>query len=265
MEKHAKTICVENLSWQPSKERPPVLDGLEFTLEAGNFYGILGANGSGKTSLMRHLLRLYASKSSILLGEKPLEEWKQKALAELLSYVPQNTVIEADFTVEEIVMMGRTPYRRRFEPETELDKQVVLKAMQWTNCEQFKEKSITELSGGEVQRVVAARAIAQEAEWIFLDEPTSHLDLKHQIELMDLMQRLCQEKKVTIVAVLHDVNLAMQYCTHLLLMKQGRLCAAGKTEAVSTKEQLAMIYEMEFEEARLAGGRRYLVPQSFAK
>ncbi|MBQ9120422.1 MAG: ABC transporter ATP-binding protein [Lachnospiraceae bacterium] len=265
MREQGKTICVKDLNWQPEKERQPVLDGLEFTLEAGNFYGILGANGSGKTSLMRHLLRLYASKNSICLGEKPLEEWKQKALAKMLSYVPQNTVIEVDFTVEEIVMMGRTPYRKRFEPETEQDKQAVLKAMQWTNCEQFKDKSVTELSGGEVQRVVAARAIAQETEWIFLDEPTSHLDLKHQIELMDLMQRLCQEKGVTIVAVLHDVNLALQYCTHLLLMKNGKLCAAGKSECVGTKEELATIYEMEFEELKLENGGRYLIPVNFVK
>lgn len=260
-----ETIQVEALSWQPAKERPPVLEDVSFTLDAGHFYGILGANGSGKTSLLRHLLRLYASKNAIYFSGKPLEEWKQKALAKQLSYVPQNTVIEADFTAEEIVMMGRTPHRGRFEPETERDKQAVAQAMKWTNCEQFKDKSVTSLSGGEVQRVVAARAIAQEAEWIFLDEPTSHLDLRHQIELMDLMQRLCREKNVTVVAVLHDVNLALQYCTHLLLMKGGRLCAVGEAESVGTAAQLAEIYEMEFEETELFSGRRYLIPKSFVK
>ncbi len=259
------TIQVEQLSWQPSKERAPVLRNIAFTLEPGNFYGILGANGSGKTSLLRHLLRLYASKNSIVLGDKALEEWKQKALAQKLSYVPQNTNVEADFTVEEIVMMGRNPYRKHFEPETEEDWTIVRQAMEWTHCAQLAQKSVLQLSGGEVQRVLAARAIAQKAEWIFLDEPTSHLDLKHQIELMDLMQKLCSEKKATIVAVLHDVNLALQYCTQLLLMKEGALTAEGAVEQVGTAEGFAKIYGMDFAEVKLPGGRRYLVPASFVK
>ncbi len=256
--KNNLSVC--GLSWKPTSSDKPVLSDLNFTLESGHFYGILGANGSGKTSLIKHLLRLLPSRQSICLGSKFLEEYRQKELAKLLSYVPQNTVSGADFTAKEFVMMGRSPYIGRFELPGEEDVRAVEEAMQLTNCSEFAPRSILHLSGGELQRVVAARAIAQGTDWIFLDEPISHLDLRHQIELMEVMKKLCREKMVTVIAVLHDINLALDYCDRLLLMKGGKLFASGKTEEVASEENLRAVYGIGFEETVTASGRRYLVP-----
>lgn len=255
-----ENLSVCRLSWEPISSDKPVLSDLNFTLEPGHFYGILGANGSGKTSLVKHLLRLLPSKQSICLGGKFLEEYRQKELAKRLSYVPQNTVSEADFTAKEFVMMGRSPYIGRFEAPKKEDISAAEEAMRLTNSLAFASKSILCLSGGELQRVVAARAIAQGTDWIFLDEPISHLDLRHQIELMEVMGKLCREKTVTVIAVLHDVNLALHYCDRLLLMKEGNLFASGKTEEVASKENLRMVYGIGFEETVTASGQRYLVP-----
>lgn len=253
-------ICVKKLLWEPKTAARFVLCDISFVLESGYFYGILGANGSGKTSLLRHLLRILPSDKAVCLGEKFLEEYRQKDLAKILSYVPQSTVPEADFTAQELVMMGRTPHMGRFAAPSEEDKEAVREAMRLTNCLAFADRSILCLSGGELQRVITARAIAQGAEWIFLDEPVSHLDLRHQIELMEVMGKLCKIKAATVVAVLHDINLALRYCDRLLMMREGRLFAMGRTEEVVNAENLKAVYGMEFEEAVTASGRRYLVP-----
>lgn len=253
-------IYVNDLSWQPDAKQPEILHHLSFALKPGHFYGILGPNGSGKTSLLRHLLRLLESKKTVLLNGNPLEKWKQKALAQQLSYVPQNTAIEVDFSAEDIVMMGRTPCLGRFEQPSQKDRELVHEAMRMTNCEALAEKSIARLSGGEVQRVVTARAIAQGAEWIFLDEPIAHLDLKHQLELMEILLKLTKEGRASVVSVLHDVNLALQFCDYLLLMKEGQLFSAGEASQAASTVNLEQVYDMRFEELKQADGSRFLVP-----
>lgn len=253
-------ISVRELSWRPSGAEKPVLRQVGFTLETGHFYGILGANGSGKTSLLRHLLRLLPAGDAVCLDGKSLKDWKQRPLAKSLSYVPQNTAVEADYTAEELVMMGRTPYIGRFDAPGAEDVRAVREAMRLTNCLGFSEKSVLALSGGELQRVLTARAIAQETPWIFLDEPVSHLDMRHQLELMEVMTGLCAEKGRTVVAVLHDINLALRYCDELLMMKDGALYASGKAQEVADAENLRAVYGLEFEEVRTAAGGRYLIP-----
>ncbi len=254
------SFFVDGLCFEPQSAEKPVLSDVGFSLEKGHFYGILGANGSGKTSLLRHLLRLLPSKKTICFGGHFLEEYRQRELAGLLSYVPQNTVPEADFTAEELVMMGRTPYIGRFGSPGKEDREAVQEAMRLTNCLGFADRSILCLSGGELQRVVTARAIAQGAEWIFLDEPVSHLDSRHQMELMGVMGVLAAKKAATVVAVLHDVNLALHYCDELLLMKEGKLFASGSTVDVGNAEMFGAVYDMGFEEAVAASGQRYLMP-----
>lgn len=251
---------VKNLNWEPKGAEKPVLSSIALSLEPGHFYGILGANGSGKTSLLRHMLRLLPSDKAIFLEELALESWNRKELAKKLAYVPQNTACEADFTAEEIVGMGRFPHQNRFEAASADDKRAVDEAIRMANCEALRRKSVLHLSGGELQRVVAARAIAQEAEWMLLDEPVSQLDIKHQVELMELMKNLCETGNTTVVAVLHDVNLALRYCDRVFLMKEGRLLYSGETQLVINRENLADIYGLPFEELWSESGAKYMVP-----
>lgn len=255
-----KAIQTTQLFWQPQGTARPILNSITTEFEPGHFYGILGANGSGKTSLLKHLLGLLSSEKAVILEDVPIEKWTRKELAKKLSYVPQNTVCEADYTVEEFVMLGRFPHQGRFELVREEDREKIAEALKLTNCEELRFRSVRYLSGGEMQRVVAARAIAQDTPWMFLDEPVSQLDIRHQIELMDIMREICQKKRTTIVAVLHDINLALRYCDRFVLMKQGNIIYSGLAEETVTASNLSEIYGLAFEELFSESGQRYMIP-----
>ncbi|MDE7300016.1 MAG: ABC transporter ATP-binding protein [Lachnospiraceae bacterium] len=255
-------ITVRALSWQPDTERPPVLDTVSLRLEPGHIYGILGPNGSGKTSLLKHILSLLPSQKAVLLNGEPLERQKAGELAKKLSYVPQDTLVEADYTVGELVLMGRSPWLKRFEAPGKKDRELAEEAMRLTNCLQLKDRSVLKLSGGERQRAAAARAVAQGTEWLFLDEPVSSLDLKHQLELMEILARLCGERGTTVVVILHDVNLALRYCDRLILMKEGRLFRFGSVSETASAKTLSEVYGLDFEEIFAADGSRYMIPRT---
>jgi iron complex transport system ATP-binding protein len=146
-----------------------------------------------------------------------------------------------------VVAMGREPYRKNFASLSKLDREKIDEAMEYTNCTHLKDRNIQLLSGGERQRVMIARTIVQDTPWIILDEPVSNLDIKHQYDLMLLLQRLRNEKSKTIVAILHDLNLAYSFCDRIILMKNGEIFAQGDTRQILTVENLKAVYEMEFE------------------
>nr|WP_295680951.1 ABC transporter ATP-binding protein [uncultured Lachnoclostridium sp.] len=242
-----QTIQVNELSWQPQKEEEAILKEICATFLQGGFYGILGPNGSGKTSFIRHILRLLPSDSgSIFLENKELTSYKRKDIAKKMSLVPQNTNIETRFTAYEIVMMGRTPYQKRFQAVSNKDRDIVSEAMKMTNCYNLREAIFSRLSGGEKQRVIIARAIAQQTPWLFLDEPIAHLDVRYQMELMKYLKKLNDSKNTSIITVLHDINLASRYCKQIVLMKNGRIVAAGTTKEVLTIENLNQVFEIPF-------------------
>jgi iron complex transport system ATP-binding protein len=255
-------IVVESLSWHPPKNEKPVLNDLNCLIEKGNIYGIIGPNGSGKTYLVKNLLRfIEAQEGNIILDEIDLRNYKRKDLAKKIALVPQNTALDSSFCTYDIVMMGRIPHQKRFANASEADREMVQKAMQLTDCYQLKDKSVATLSGGESQRVVTARAIAQDTQWLILDEPTSSLDIKHQIELMDSLKKLNEKKDKTIIAVLHDINIAAAYCNRIIMMKDGQIYSNGKTEEVLTEENLNKVYEVDFEILEnLRTGKKYYVP-----
>lgn len=241
-------LKIQNLTWQPNSKQAPVLENLSSQFREGGFYGILGPNGSGKTSLLRHILRFIQGEEGLItLKEKKLSEYRHKELATNLAFVPQNTFIDAEFIVEDIVAMGRTPYQKRFSALSKEDKNIIEHAMEVTNCVQYKKKSFTYLSGGEAQRVLVARAIAQDTPWILLDEPISHLDIKHQVELMETLRELNEKENKTIIAILHDVNLSASYCKDVVLMKNGQIFAAGSVDDILTSENLRQVYEINFD------------------
>lgn len=257
-----ENIHVDNLSWQPVKKASPILDEISIDLNSGKFYGLLGPNGAGKTSFVRQLLKLQgATRGTVELDEIDLNDIRRKDLARSMSFLPQTINNTVEFTVEEIVSMGREPYRKALSPLSDEDKKIIHEAMEFTDCLKFKDKSIRLLSGGERQRVMIARTIAQDTPWIILDEPVSNLDITHQVGLMQLLDRLRVEKKKTIVAILHDINLAATFCSDIVLMKDGKVVVQGTTKQVLTPANLEELYAMKFEVVEPSGkGRTYLVP-----
>ncbi|KNZ41174.1 ABC transporter [Acetobacterium bakii] len=212
----------------------------------GEFVGLIGPNGAGKSTLLKCLSGLLPLKSGeIILEGKDNTTYSQRQRAQMVAVVPQSFDIDYDFSVEDIVLMGRNPYLSFKVKESQYDYDVVTEAMHATKTLQFRKRLFNTLSGGEKQRVIIARAIAQEPDIILLDEPTSALDIHHQIEIMELIRNLNLKKSMTVVAVLHDINLASRYCNRLVLMKNGSVIVDGTPEQVITEENLKKVYDMK--------------------
>lgn len=259
------SINVEHLEWRPDKNKKAILNDISITLNSGEIYGILGPNGAGKSSFVRQLCRLIGyDKGRILLDDVSLEKVDRPTLARKLSFLSQNLSKDVDFTSYDVVAMGREPYRKYFSPLDGEDKKIIEEAMQITDCINLMDKSITTLSGGELQRVMIARTIAQDTPWIILDEPVSSLDIKHQTQIMTMLSELHTQRQKTVIAILHDINLAARFCTRIILMKDGQIIAEGSTKDVLTKDNLKKAYDMEFvfiNQPDSACDFEYIVPQ----
>lgn len=224
----------------------PVLDGLSFAVRKGEFLAILGPNGSGKTTLLRALSRIHRpSAGQVLLEENDLWRLTANRVAREMAAVLQEARLDFDFTVAEAVMLGRTPHLRRWRREGEEDRRACREAMRLCRIEGLSGRPVTELSGGERRRVFIAVALAQETGIILLDEPTSHLDISYQLEILDLLQGLKRQRMLTVIAVLHDLNLAARYADRVLLMKEGRTFALGEPVVVLTVENIRAVYGIE--------------------
>ncbi len=220
-----------------------VLDGISYNLEKSSFTGLIGPNGSGKSTLLKNITRLLIpQQGEIELEGRKISKYKNRELARRVAVVPQSSEVSFDFTVKEIVLMGRSPHLGSFESEKEEDYQIANQVMKVTNTLEFADRSFLNLSGGEKQRVIIARALAQEPELLLLDEPTSHLDINYQLEIFELLKRLNLEDNLSIIVVSHDLNLAAQYCQELILLKDGKIYALGTPEQVITRENLKEVY-----------------------
>ncbi len=221
----------------------PVLDGITFNVERGTFTGVLGPNGSGKTTLVRCLSRvLKPRRGTVLLEDRDLYTENPRRVARKMAVVPQESDTAFSFTVAEVVLMGRFPHLKMFQKEGEKDFAAAARAMELTGTSHLAGRPVTALSGGERQRVVIARALAQEPEVILLDEPTSHLDINHQLEVLELLKRLSRQENLTVICVFHDLNLAAQYCDRLIVMKEGRIFALGRPEEVLTPQNVRNVF-----------------------
>jgi len=253
------TISHLNFSYGNQK----VLKELSIDIRKGKFYSILGPNGSGKTTILRHIQKLLLPQSGkVLLGQDEVRLLKVRDIAKKIATVPQETHIAVDFSVLDFVLAGRAPHLRRFENETPVDYKKANEAMLATNTWQYAHKSVRELSGGELQRVVVARAMVQEPELFLLDEPVSHLDLRHQILILDTVMSYCRRQESTVISVLHDINLAITYSDELIFMKKGRVYAKGKPEEIITEPILKEVYETECIILKNPiDGRPYVIPK----
>jgi iron complex transport system ATP-binding protein len=223
-----------------------VLKDVKFAVKSGEFLGILGPNGSGKTTLLRSISRvLEPHKGTILIGNKDIYVMKSVDVAKQLAVVPQETPVTFDFTALEVVLMGRNPHMPRFKMESKEDLAIAKNSMELTRTWELADRPVTELSGGERQRVIIARALTQEPQILLLDEPTTHLDISNQLEIMDLIKRLCETKKLLIVAVFHDFNLAARYCDSIILLRDGKIVAVGKSEDTLTSENIRKVFSVD--------------------
>ncbi|HCU24263.1 MAG TPA: ABC transporter [Deltaproteobacteria bacterium] len=223
-----------------------VLRSLSFCISVGEFIGVLGPNGCGKTTLLNLLAgTLRPSRGRISLFERDLEKHSRRETARLVSVLPQETFVDFPFTALEVVLMGRSPYLKNFQWEGPRDLEIAHEAMRATDCLAFAERDIRSLSGGERERVLLARALAQEPQVLLLDEPTTHLDLEHQGETYRLLQALHREKQLTLLVVLHDLNFAANACGRVLLLSGGELKADGPPELVMTEARLREVFHTE--------------------
>ncbi len=220
-----------------------VLNCLDFSISRGDFFVIIGPNGSGKTTLMKIISGiLKPTNGKIQIQQKEIGQYSSKTLARTIGYVPQMVQTEFPFSVMEVVLMGRSPHLGLLGIEHHKDVKIAEAAIGFTGVDHLANRKLNELSGGECQRVLIARAICQEPEIMLLDEPTASLDLAHQIRIMDLMEKLREERQITVVMVSHDVNLAAMYGNNILLLKSGQVVKIGSPKEVIRFDTLENAY-----------------------
>jgi iron complex transport system ATP-binding protein len=220
-----------------------ILRGIDLTVTHGEMVGILGPNGSGKSTLIRLLTGEWtADEGEVWLDGQPVKRYSHKARARKVAVLTQETMREIAFTVREVVQMGRHPYQGRWPWATEADRQVVEKVMEETGLLPLGERLVPSLSGGERQRVAIARTMAQEPLLLVLDEPTTYLDIHHQLTILDLLKKWQHECGLTLVVVLHDLNLAAQYCDRLLFLKKGQAVKIGPVKEVLGERLIEEVY-----------------------
>jgi len=232
-----------------------ILKGLDVHLRPKEFLGIIGPNGSGKSMFLKCIYRVQTpSAGKITLNGQNLDELSYRESALQLSVVAQHNFYSFDFSVMEVVLMGRSPHKRLLDRDNADDYEIARRALGVVGMEHCAERNFSSLSGGEQQRVILARALTQEAECMILDEPTNHLDIKYQLQIMDIVRGL----DLTVAAAIHDLNIAALYCDRLIAIKQGRVVGLGTPAALLTEEFIYELYEVHSKVERDDSGRIYI-------
>ncbi len=226
-------------------QQRPALEQVSLRIGEGEFWGILGPNGSGKSTLLKLLARaLKAQTGSILVAGRSIHSYGHREYARLVGYLPQEYSLVFDFTVQELVLMGRYPHQSLLGSSSFRDLKRVRPMMETTDVWELRARRFSQLSGGERQRVLLAAALAQEPRVLLLDEPTRALDLKHQLQILEMVHAQHRGRAMTVILVTHDLSLAGWYCTHLAVLKEGRLVEAGPTEAVYRPDLLETVFDV---------------------
>lgn len=220
-----------------------VLQGVSLELRKGNLVGLIGPNGAGKTTLLKILSGLLGPKRGfVYLDSQDIRQFSRRQIARQVAVVPQDLSIPFAFTAYEMVMLGRTPHVRPLLGAGPRDRQVVMDKMELTDTLFLAERLFNELSGGEQRRVVIAMALTQEPEILLLDEPTLHLDINHQIEILELVKCLNRERSLTVLATMHDLNLAALYFDRLVMLNEGRVVAEGLPAEVLQQDSIQRVF-----------------------
>ena len=227
--------------------RKDIVKQVSVQVSDGQFVGLLGPNGSGKTTLLKSIYRVLRPSAGIVtLDGTDIREMSYRENSKRMGVVSQFTNMSFDFTVEEIVLMGRAPHKKAFSQDTEEDYLIAEEALRKVDMLDFKDRMFMTLSGGEKQRILLARTLAQQVDILILDEPTNHLDIKYQIQIMDVVKSLGKG----VLSALHDLNLTLMYCSYVYVLKNGRIVAHGPTDEVITKELIRDVYEVDCEVER---------------
>ncbi len=225
-----------------------ILDGISAHFEPGMIHGIIGPNGSGKSTLLKTICRIWEPQSgSIRVNGRDIREIPRKELSTLVTLVPQNTTIGFPVSVFDIVSMGRNPHLGRFEGLRQKDRDIIDQALQQTSISSLKDRNINELSGGEGQLAIIARAIATEASLILLDEPTSELDVRHTLEIVNILFDFRKQSK-TILVTIHDLNLARKFCDTISILCDGKLFYSGTPEGAFSAENIKQVFQVKVKE-----------------
>lgn len=229
-----------------------VVNDVSFSLPKGKVTSLIGPNGAGKSTVMSIISRLIAADNgSVVIEKKDINKWNSKELSKHLAILTQTNNIQMKLTVEELVAFGRFPHSGgRLNSK---DKEMIDKAIDYMELETFRERFIDELSGGQRQRAYIAMVIAQDTEYVLLDEPTNNLDIYHASNLMKIVRRLCDELGKTVILVLHEINYAAFYSDYICAFKDGRVAKFGTVDEVMTKEVLSEIYNVDFEIMNIQG------------
>jgi len=239
----SQIAALETKSVTLGYEQKIIANNLSVNIPKGKFTVIVGPNGCGKSTLLRALSRLLIPQSGeILLNGKNIHDQSTRDVAKKLGLLPQSAIAPDGIKVVDLVSRGRFPHQKWFQPWSDLDQQAVESAMQATGVMDYAQLNVDQLSGGQRQRVWVAMALAQETSLLLLDEPTTYLDIAHQIELMDLFQDLNQVQGHTLVAVLHDLNHACRYADHLIMIKAGEIVATGSPNEIVTENLIKQVF-----------------------
>lgn len=221
-----------------------IVKDISIRVENKQFVGIIGPNGCGKSTLLKSIYKVIKpQKGTVFLGDKDVLKSSARIVSKEMGVVGQFNDLSFDFTVREMVMMGRTPHKQLMEADTMQDYQIVADALERVDLTEYANRSYLTLSGGEKQRVILARAIAQEPKFLVLDEPTNHLDIKYQIQILTVVKSL----NIGVLAALHDLPMAAVYCDMLYVIKDGKIIASGSPKEVLTKKLIRQVYEIDCE------------------
>lgn len=221
-----------------------IIKQVSFSAKEGEFLGIIGPNGSGKTTLLRSITGLLKYwEGEVLYNGRNISKIPLREFAQNVAVLPQILNINFSFTVQQLVLMGRYPYLKKFQSINKKDLDIAKNSMSLTDISHLTERRVGELSGGEWQRVLIAQALTQEPKLLLLDEPTTHLDITHQIETLDLIKKLNKEKNLTIIVVLHDLNMASEYCEKIIMLENGEIYIEGTPEEVLTYKNIEEVYK----------------------
>ncbi len=255
-------INIEKLNY--SYGRKEVLKELSLDIDENKLTGIIGPNGCGKSTLAKNIIKYINGKfESFKIMDTDIRELTHKKIAQLISYIPQKSIIIPNISVFDYVLLGRFPLlKNSWDNYSEQDYEIVEKNINLLNIRELKDRNIETLSGGELQKALLARALAQEAKILLLDEPTSALDLNNAVEFMKILKNISMKKEISVIIIIHDLNLASLFCDSLIILKGGRFIEKGSPKEVINEENIKSVYNLDCKVCYNENDKPYIIPKT---